>query len=256
MIKKNVFTIKEIFILYIVTVILFVISSNILIGAMGIKGIPVTHILSIFSPSFFLMVIMKKNIKKIYFFNTPKNIRFFFWGILLWVVAIILSGIYTYYAIKIMPSEELIESFDYIFSQTSLAQQIVIMAVIPAVVEELFFRGVILYSMIKRTNVVFAIIISSLLFSFMHFSLIKVFPTFLLGGIFAYVVYKTNSIIPAMVLHFINNSMSIVAQNALPKIDLEPLWIISGNLENVFIVILIIIILTYKGKYLNERIKI
>jgi len=254
LIKKDVFSIKEIFILYFITVILFIISSNLLIGAIGINGIPFTHILSIFAPSFILMIIMKKDIKNLYFFNMPKNIRYFFWGILLWIGAIILSGIYTYYAVKFMPTDELIKSFDYIFSQTTLTQQIIIMAAVPAVIEELFFRGVILSSLMKKTNIVIAVLISSLLFSFMHFSLIKIFPTFLLGGVFAYVVYKTNSIIPAMVLHFANNSMSIIAQNALPNIDVDTLWIIEGQLEYKFIVLILIIILIKKGKIIYERI--
>ncbi|MDW7669891.1 MAG: type II CAAX endopeptidase family protein [Bacillota bacterium] len=254
MIRKDVFSIKEIFILYFVTVILFIISSNVLIGAIGINGIPFTHLLSIFAPSFLLMLIMKKDIKKLYFLNTPKNIRYFFWGILLWIGAIILSGIYTYYAVKFMPTDELIESFDYIFSQTTLTQQIIIMAAVPAVIEELFFRGVILFSMMKKTNIVIAVLVSSLLFSLMHFSIIKIFPTFLLGGIFAYVVYKTNSIIPAMVLHFVNNSMSIIAQNALPNIDIDTLWIISGQFDYKYISFILIIISIKEGKIIYERI--
>ncbi len=254
MIKKDVFSIKEIFILYFITVILFVISSNVLIGAIGINGIPFTHFLSIFAPSFLLIIIMKKDIKNLYFLNTPKNIRYFFGGILLWILAIILSGIYTYYAVKFMPTDELIESFDYIFSQTTLTQQIIIMAAVPAVIEELFFRGVILSSLMKKTNIIIAVFISSLLFSLMHFSLIKIFPTFLLGGIFAYVVYKTNSIIPAMVLHFMNNSISIIVQNALPNIEVDTLWIIGGQLDYKYIYLVLIVILIKEGNTIYERI--
>ena len=252
---RDFFNIKEVLTLYIITVILFIISSNILIGRLGINGIPFTHVISIFAPSFMLGIIMKKNIKKLYFLNTPQNIRYFFWGILLWIGAIILSGIYTYYAVKFIPSEELLESFDYIFSQTTIGQQIIIMAVVPAIFEELFFRGLIFSSLIKRTNVLAAVFISSLLFSLMHFSLIKIFPTFLLGGIFAYVVYKTNSILPAVILHFINNSMSIIAQNALPNFDVDTLWSININGNHQFLIFVsLILVLIKKGKIINERI--
>jgi len=253
---KDVFSIKEIFILYFTTLILFVISSNIIIRILGINGIPVTQFLSIFAPSFSMIIIMKKDIKNLYFLNTPKNIRFFFWGILLWIGVIILTGIYTYYATKFMSTNELIESFDYIFSQTTLFQQVIIIAVVPAVIEELFFRGVILSSLIKKTNVIIAVLISSLLFSLMHFSLIKIFPTFLLGALFAFVVYKTNSIIPAMILHFGNNSISIIAQNAFTEIDLEPLSIMGGELNFKYIGLIFVIILIKEGKIIYERIQI
>ena len=254
MTNKDVFNLKEIFLLYIITLVLFVTSSNILIVFLGINGIPLTHFLSIFAPSFLMIIIMKKDIKNLYFLNTPVNIRFFFWGILLWIGAILLSGIYTYFAVKFMPTDELIESFDYIFSQTTLTQQIIIMAVVPAVIEELFFRGVILSSLMKKTNIIMAILISSLLFSLMHFSLIKIFPTFILGAVFAFVVYKTNSIIPAMVLHFGNNSISIIAQHALPNIDVEPLLTMSGELNFKYIGLIFVIILIKEGKIIYERI--
>ena len=254
MTNRDVFNIKEITALYFITIILFLLSSIYVIDALGIIGIPITHFISILAPGLFMTLYLKKNIREIYLIHPVKKIKYFFLGILLWITAIIISGIYSYYAMRIFPSEDLIESFNYIFSKTTLTQQIIIMAAVPAVIEEMFFRGIMLNAIKKKSNIIVAALISSLLFAVMHFSLIKIFPTFLLGVVFSYVVYKTGSIIPAIFLHFINNSMSVLIQHILPNIELDNLSYIYINHK--IILLFLIIYILYEGRMNYEKTKI
>lgn len=84
-------------------------------------------------------------------------------------------------------------------------------AVFPAILEELLFRGAIL-GLLKKHGDGFAIIVSSILFGLMHGNFVQIPFAFLGGLIFAYVTIYTKSIIPAMILHFANNFLSVILQ--------------------------------------------
>jgi membrane protease YdiL (CAAX protease family) len=78
------------------------------------------------------------------------------------------------------------------------------------VVEELYFRGL-LYHSLRRWGVPVAITGSSILFSLVH-GVPRAIPVlFVLGALFALLAEKTDSIIPAAVLHALNNSLAMVA---------------------------------------------
>lgn len=68
-----------------------------------------------------------------------------------------------------------------------------------------------------------AIVISALIFGLFHMSLVKLLPTALLGASFAYVVHKTGSIYVTMFLHFLNNTISMLALKYPEKVmELAP----------------------------------
>lgn len=85
-----------------------------------------------------------------------------------------------------------------------------VIALAPAVCEEMLFRGMILQSMKAKYRVSAAIGITAALFGIYHMSLIKLIPTGLLGLVFCYVAYRTDSIYPAMLMHFLNNAFSVI----------------------------------------------
>ena len=82
-------------------------------------------------------------------------------------------------------------------------------AVVPALAEEFAFRGV-LMGALRKYGDVFAIITSSLLFGAMHGNITQIPFAFILGLIFAFVDCKTNSILPSIIIHFINNFYAVV----------------------------------------------
>jgi len=80
---------------------------------------------------------------------------------------------------------------------------------LPAVLEELLFRGVILFRL-RRFGDGFAVVLSSFIFALMHHNMISMPGIFLIGVLFAYATIYSNSIIPAMVMHFLNNAIAIL----------------------------------------------
>ncbi len=81
--------------------------------------------------------------------------------------------------------------------------------VMPAVVEESIFRGVILRSFSQK-DMWKGIVVSSALFSLMHGSAQQTAYQFVVGAILGLVAVKTNSIIPSILLHMLNNTVSLI----------------------------------------------
>ena len=83
-----------------------------------------------------------------------------------------------------------------------------VMAITPAICEELLFRGLIL-SGLRRCGSWPAIVISSLLFALAHASIYRLLPTFCLGLLLGYVVLRTGSIACSMLVHALNNGVAV-----------------------------------------------
>lgn len=100
---------------------------------------------------------------------------------------------------------------DLFLSTTSiygLFFNILMIALIPAIGEELIFRGIIQKIFVKWTgNIHIAIVISSLLFSAMHLQFYGIFPRWLLGIMFGYLLAWSGSIWLPVFAHFINNAV-------------------------------------------------
>ncbi len=107
-------------------------------------------------------------------------------------------------------TEQLEQSFT-ILMEASLPLLILVICLMPALGEEIFFRGLLFGSWRHRLGPVPALILSSLVFGAFHMSLVKLIPTALLGACFAYITWKSGSIYPGMVLHFLNNLFSLIA---------------------------------------------
>jgi membrane protease YdiL (CAAX protease family) len=108
-------------------------------------------------------------------------------------------------------------SFAALLSPVSSAQfvlAVLLAAFIPAVVEELLFRGVLLKILRDWRGDVFAVIATSLVFSALHFSL-EGFPVLLIIGL----AIRRGSLILPMLFHFVYNASAIAvnAAEATPK---------------------------------------
>lgn len=93
-----------------------------------------------------------------------------------------------------------------------LLLNVFLIAVMPALGEELFFRAGIqneLVSGFKNKDV--AIVLTAILFSFFHLQFDGFLPRIFLGLILGYVYYWSGSIWLSILLHFINNSLLVFA---------------------------------------------
>lgn len=91
-----------------------------------------------------------------------------------------------------------------------LSFALIVFAVVPAIVEEFAFRGIVLGAF-KKFGDVPAILASAFLFSLIHGNFVQIPFAFLMGICLGIVVVITKSIWTAVLIHFINNSISVLA---------------------------------------------
>ncbi|MDR3094094.1 MAG: CPBP family intramembrane metalloprotease [Bacteroidales bacterium] len=89
---------------------------------------------------------------------------------------------------------------------------IFMIGLIPALGEELIFRGIIQKICIRWTGVHAGIIIAAFLFSAMHMQFYGLFPRWLLGILFGYLLIWSKSIWLPIFAHFVNNTMAVAVE--------------------------------------------
>jgi sodium transport system permease protein len=94
---------------------------------------------------------------------------------------------------------------------TSLWQILALLALLPAICEELAFRGFILSGLGRMQDRVLAIVVSSLFFAIAHPVLQQSLTAFALGLVIAYIALKTGSILPCMLFHCVHNGLQLSA---------------------------------------------
>ena len=86
---------------------------------------------------------------------------------------------------------------------------IAVIAVLPAIFEELTFRGIFLYMLEKKYSFLRVSVVVGLMFGMMHLNVFTLLETALLGILLTMITLRSGSIIPAIVFHFVNNAFSI-----------------------------------------------
>ncbi len=87
---------------------------------------------------------------------------------------------------------------------------IITVAIIPAVCEEVLFRGFIQKSFEFRLKPIWAALITAVFFGLYHFNPYGLIPLIILGFYFGFSAYMSNSIFIPMSLHFINNFLAVI----------------------------------------------
>ncbi len=105
----------------------------------------------------------------------------------------------------------LMEKFLEVKGTGPLMVNLFVIAVVPAIGEELLFRGVLQGIFIKWVkNVHIGIFLTALLFGFFHFQFLSLLPRFYLGIIFGYLFFWTGSLWVTIFAHFINNATAVI----------------------------------------------
>ncbi len=85
----------------------------------------------------------------------------------------------------------------------------------PAICEEFAFRGFILSGLEREHRTRSAILLSALMFGFLHVLLSlfqQLFNATLLGIVLGLLAVRSRSILPGIVFHFLNNALAVVAR--------------------------------------------
>lgn len=97
-------------------------------------------------------------------------------------------------------------------SPAELLLALLIIAVLPAVGEEIVFRGLIQNELYRGThNMHVAIWVAAVLFSAIHMQFYGFLPRLLLGALFGYLYYWSANLTLAIIAHFVNNAVSVIA---------------------------------------------
>lgn len=117
------------------------------------------------------------------------------------------------YQVMIALEERAEKLTKFFLSDTSLLGLFIslfVVALIPAIGEELLFRGLLQKILVQWSkNIHLGIWISAVIFSFIHFQFFGFFPRVLLGAFFGYLfVYSGNLMIPILA-HFFNNALLV-----------------------------------------------
>jgi membrane protease YdiL (CAAX protease family) len=111
------------------------------------------------------------------------------------------------------------EEIENALKQTALVATLITLAIFPAVAEEIVFRGILTRALTQRFQPIGAIAISALVFAVFHLNPPQIVSTVLLGLALGYLTLRANSIVPAVIVHFLNNSIAIVlSRDEMPDI--------------------------------------
>ena len=110
-------------------------------------------------------------------------------------------------------------------------------AIIPSVGEELFFRGLLqrLFSEWFR-NVHIAIFVTSFLFAAIHMQFYGFLPRMMLGILLGYLFYWTGSIWIPVFAHFLNNGSAVILSFLINRGTISSGYEDFGATENLFLI--------------------
>ncbi|MFW5879523.1 MAG: type II CAAX prenyl endopeptidase Rce1 family protein, partial [bacterium] len=165
---------------------------------------------------------------------------------------IAISCVLSFMVNYLMQSTDIVKIFEIKFpnlfenaTTVSLIGNLFLFALIPAITEEILFRGIIFKGLRYQYSFLVSSSVSAILFGIIHFSLFKWGHTFILGLILAY-IYEKKGMYSAIVFHLFFNAFALMAAH------FNLINIISSSTPNVFgisfIILVMIAILGFKAR--------
>lgn len=199
-----------------VVALLFFYGARPLVMSIGEKGLALAQLLLLALPAVVLVAAGRYDARRTFAFERPSARS------LAAALAIILGGIPISWVISWLQGFVLAIPVEFLEAMQALvvaedARRVVwvllILAVTPAICEELVFRGVLLHALGTRLTGAATVALSAVIFGAFHLSsvtVIRLLPTMWLGLLLGLVVWRTRSIFPAMLMHFVNNALVVV----------------------------------------------
>ena len=92
------------------------------------------------------------------------------------------------------------------------------LGIVPALCEEMFFRGLMLHVYERRMKWIPAVVMVGVLFALYHILLMTIPSIIILGVMITFVVYRTRSIWAGVLYHFIHNFLSVCLAYIQPRL--------------------------------------
>ena len=175
----------------------------------GIGGVVMIQIMLLAVPMLFVLY-TKRSFIKTYNINAT-GIGSYIGGIVLMAGVIMLGIVLTGIVARIFPAdaEAAESSMDSLLKGYGLPVTLFIVAFLPAFCEEMMFRGFIFSAFKSRYKLKTAILLTSIAFGIYHMSVVRFFTTALLGAAIAVADHYAGSLLPGVIMHFMNNSLAV-----------------------------------------------
>ena len=175
----------------------------------------ISHVITFILPAIIYLIITKQSIKNV----LKLNKLYFKDALLIILLAFVCQPIMTFFSlISQFFFENEIGNFVTEIVASPYIILLLLIAVLPAITEEITIRGVVL-SGYEDKNIYLAASITGLLFGIMHLDPQQFLYAAVLGFILALVVRITNSIFASALIHFLINGTSITLQKLLSLIQ-------------------------------------
>ena len=121
-------------------------------------------------------------------------------------------GVFRIVNVIIPAPQQLLERFseDLIPKSMPAWQLLLYIAVLPAICEELAFRGILLSGLRRKLRPAALVVGIGLIFGLFHVTLYRIAPTAALGMILTAIALMTGSVFPGMLLHAGNNALGVL----------------------------------------------
>ena len=195
----------------------------------GFGGVVIQQLIILLCPVLYAWY-MKADAKKLFSIKKP-GVSQVAGGILFGIAAFLCAMIIGVLLVPFFPesADGLTQLDDMLTSQPAVVL-ILVVALMPAIGEELLFRGFVMGTLKNKCTGVIAVLVTTLLFATYHMSLIKMFTIGIIGFGLTYAAYKSGSIVTSMCMHFLNNLLSVLItkypkqmQHVLPVLFKESL---------------------------------
>ncbi len=124
-------------------------------------------------------------------------------------------------ALKLIDESNAVELLGDLSKAGSLPMMLLIIAVAPAIAEELVFRGMIGRGLVARWGFFGGVLISSVMFAAVHFHPVHAAAVLPIGIALHCIYLATRSFWAPMLLHFLNNAWATIASR-IPSDELSP----------------------------------
>lgn len=140
-------------------------------------------------------------------FNKLEN--FFSNSLLSFLLAIIFSVFMMSFSSLFPTPDFLGKTMGKTFEDLPTWKLVFLMGVLPGIIEELIFRGIILRGLLKTFPKVYSVVLCSLMFAFVHLYLFKLIPVFVGSLFICYLFLQTKNVLHCMIFHTTYNSFLI-----------------------------------------------
>ncbi len=153
---------------------------------------------------------VKADAKKLFSFKVP-SVKGVLGGICIAVAGLLLALVVGALLAPVFPqSAESLKALDEMIKGQPTWAIVLVISVMPAIGEEFLFRGFLMGSLKEKCRPWVAIVATTLIFAAYHMSLLKMFTISIVGLGLTLAAYVTGSIFVSMLMHFINNFISVM----------------------------------------------